>query len=96
MNELFLIGTIKRIGNTQEVTDTFKKRTFVIQTDEVKVQTVELELTNVNVDKINHYKVGDKIQVYFNVRGREWQKDATTPVKVFNSLHAWRIAKMNN
>jgi hypothetical protein len=29
--------------------------------------------------------------VYFNLRGREWQKSPDSEVKVFNTLDAWKI-----
>ena len=39
---------------------------------------------------LDNFKEGDQVEVFFNLRGREW----TNPqgeVKVFNTLDAWKI-----
>lgn len=94
MEPLKTIGKIKRISKIQQVTDTFKKREFVIETDEQYPQTIGFEVIQDKINIIDNYNVGDLIEVFFNLRGREWQKDASSPIRVFNSLHAWRIQKV--
>lgn len=88
------IGRLKRISEIQQVTDTFKKREFSIETDEQYPQTIGFEIVQDKVNLIDGYNVGDLIEVFFNLRGREWRKDADSAVRVFNSLHAWRIQKV--
>ncbi len=94
MEPLKTIGRLKRISEIQQVTDTFKKREFVIETDEQYPQSIGFEIIQDKVNLIDGYNVGDTIEVFFNLRGREWQKDASSPIRVFNSLHAWRIQKV--
>ena len=36
------------------------------------------------------YNVGDQVEVFFNLRGREWT-NPQNEVKVFNTLDAWKI-----
>ena len=78
-------GTIHKIMASQEVNATFKKREFVIETDEKYPQLVKFELVQDRCDLISSYKVGDIVEVEFNLKGREWNE------KYFTNLHAWRI-----
>lgn len=96
MEPLKTIGKLKRVTEIQQITDTFKKREFVIETDEQYPQTIGFEIIQDKVNLIDGFNVGEIIEVFFNLRGREWQKDASSPIRVFNSLHAWRIQKVQN
>ena len=40
---------------------------------------------------IEQFSIGDKVEIFFNLRGREWQKDPSAEIRVFNTLDAWRI-----
>jgi len=85
-------GTIKKIGDTQEITASFKKRELVVTTEEQYPQHLAIEFVQDKTDVLNNYQVGDKVTVGINLRGREW----TSPqgeVKYFNSIQGWRIDK---
>ena len=85
-----ITGTIKVINATQQITEKFKKRSFVITTEEKYPQTVELETLQEDVTILDGLKVGDRVEVSYNLRGREYtKKDGTTGY--FNSIQAWRI-----
>ena len=43
---------------------------------------------------IDQFSIGDKVEIFFNLRGREWQKDPSAEIRVFNTLDAWRIQKV--
>ena len=96
MDQLKIQGKLTRKTDVQQITDTFKKREFVITTDEQYPQTINFEIIQDRVNLIDGFEPGEDIEVYFNLRGREWQKDANSEVRVFNSLHAWRIQKLQN
>ena len=86
MNELALHGTIHKIFDEQQISDTFVKREFVIRTDAEKYpQLVKFELYQDKINLLLDKKEGQQVKVSFNVRGREW-KD-----KYFVSLSAWKI-----
>lgn len=85
-------GNIKRIGQTQQVSDKFKKREFTVTTGDTYPQTIQFELHQDRTDLIDAFKVGDLVNVKFNLRGREW----TNPqgeVKTFNNLQAWAVTR---
>ena len=86
MSELHLTGTIKVIGKTQEFDSGFKKRQFVITTPGDYEQDIALEFFRDKCDVLNKYKVGDSVDVWFNVTGNEYNG------KYYVNLNAWRIA----
>ena len=89
-----LEGSLIVVKETQQVSDRFKKREFVVRTEEDSPfpQTIPCQFTQDRCDNLNSYKVGDKVKVEFYLKGREW----TSPqgeVKHFLSVDAWTIAK---
>lgn len=90
MSELKISGKVIAIMEKQQVTDTFAKREFVIETDEQYPQTVKFELTQDYCDLIDSYKVGQEITVSFNIRGRLWTNKQNKDV-YFVSVNAWRL-----
>jgi len=88
-----ITGTIKKINETQTFASGFLKRDFVVLTDEQYPQPINIELLSDKVDIIDYHKVGAKVKVHINIRGREW----TSPqgdVKYFNSIVGWRIENL--
>jgi len=83
-------GRLHLKGETQQITEKFSKREFVIQTEDKYPQLILLQLTQDKCGLLDEYEVGDAIDVDINIRGREW----TSPkgeVKYFNTLEAWRF-----
>lgn len=89
-----ITGTIKSIGQVQTYGN-FQKREVVLVTEDKYPQTIMVEFTQKNVDKTQNNKVGDKVTVGINLRGKEW----TNPkgeTKYFNSIDAWSIATISS
>ncbi len=79
-------------NDTQQITDTFKKREFVISDEGSQYpQEISFQLVQDKCDLIDAYDIGQEIKVNFNIRGRRWENPKTKEVKFFNSLDAWRI-----
>lgn len=87
-----IVGTIHSINETQQVTATFTKREFVLEFAENPMypQYILFQLVQDRVGLIDGYKVGDEVNVEFNLRGRQWTSPSGE-TKYFNSLEAWRI-----
>jgi hypothetical protein len=89
MSELKLNGTIKMIGEVQNFDSGFVKREFVITTKEQYPQDVKFEVVKEKATDFEKYnKVGDNVDVKFNVRGNEYSG------KYYVSLQAWHVAKV--
>ena len=70
------------------------KREFVIETEEQYPQVLMFQLVQDKTNLIDQFSIGDKVEIFFNLRGREWQKDPSAEIRVFNTLDAWRIQKV--
>ena len=80
------------IFNTQQISQTFRKREFVVEYSENPQypEFVKFELIQDKCDLLDSMKAGDMVNVSFNLKGRKWT-DPQGQVKYFNSLQAWRI-----
>ncbi|MDH5365598.1 MAG: DUF3127 domain-containing protein [Cyclobacteriaceae bacterium] len=85
-------GKIAEIFQTQQVTDTFKKREFVLEFAENPQypEFVKFEMIQDKCGLLDNYQVGNEITISFNLKGRKWN-DPKGGVKYFNTLQAWRI-----
>jgi len=89
-----VVGRIHLIGETEQKTQRFRKRDFVLELAENPrfPQLVQFQLTGDRCEAIDAYQKGDEIRVEFSLRGREW----TSPrgeTRYFNSLDVWTIER---
>lgn len=89
MSDLVLTGNIIKIFEEEQVTNSFKKREFVLETQEEYTQIYKIEFTQDKTTKLNAFKVGDNVTVNINVRGRRHVKGEKT--YYFTTLNAWKI-----
>jgi single-stranded DNA-binding protein len=78
--------------DTQDISDKFRKREFVLEYAENPQypEFIKMELVQSNCEQLDQFKVGDDLVVQFNLKGRKWT-DPQGKVKYFNSLQAWRL-----
>ena len=67
-----MTGSIKSIDETQSFKGDFKKREFVVATDDTYPQEVKFEMVNDSVNYLDSFNIGDKVKVAFLVRGNEY------------------------
>jgi hypothetical protein len=89
-------GIVKVITETQQVSDKFKKREFVLTVDPSSQypQHVSFQFTQDKCSLLDSVRVGEELKVHFNLRGREWTSPKDGITKYFNTLEAWRIEKV--
>ena len=86
-------GKLYKKFDTNQVTDSFKKREFVLETEDgAYTQLIKFQLTQNNCDKLDPYNENDQIKVTFSLRGREYTKEGRT--SYFTNLDAWRLDKV--
>lgn len=87
-----LTGRIVELSPTQQVSDKFRKREFVLEYAENTQypEFIKLELVQDKCDLLDKFAIGQEVEVSFNLKGRRWT-DAKGEVKYFNSLQAWKI-----
>ncbi len=87
-------GKVHEVGETQQVTDTFKKRDLIVEYAENPqfVEYIKLEAHQDKVSIFDGLNIGDEVEVSFNLRGRAWtSKEGVT--SYFTTLAAWKINK---
>ena len=86
-----LTGKVKAIGETQQVSDKFKKRDVIIVDESTQYpQTILFQLTQDRCALADKCSEGQIVTVDFNIRGKEYT-NAAGEVKYFNSLEIWKI-----
>lgn len=90
-----LTGKIHAVFETKQVSEKFRKREFVLETnDNPKYpQTVLFEMTGDRCEQLNEIAEGDEVRVEFSVRGREWHSPKGE-TKYFNSLDVWKVERV--
>jgi len=87
---LELSGKIYQIGETVNVTDTFSKKEFIIETDEQYKSYIQFQFTKDKTSLLDKFKVGENVNVSYNLSGRLWTNKEGKEV-CFNTLQAWLI-----
>ena len=88
-----ITGTLKVKSDTQQISEKFKKRDFVLTENSSQYpQYISLQLAQDKCDLIDKFKIGDELKVSINLKGREWTSPAGE-IKYFNTIEAWRIEK---
>ena len=85
-------GKLYKKFDTQQVTDSFRKREFVIEIqDGAYPQLIKFQMTQSNCEKLDSFNEDSQIKVTFSLKGREYTKDGRT--SYFTNLDAWRVEK---
>ena len=87
-----ITGTLVEIYDTQQVSEKFKKREFVIQDNENPQypQYIKFELAQEKCSILDPFANGDMIDVSFNLRSRSYVNPQGVKA-YFNSLQAWKL-----
>ena len=85
-------GKIVELYDTQQITDSFQKREFVIEYAENPQlpEFLKFEAIQDRCALLDAFKTGDEVVIHFNLKGRKWT-DKQGEVKYFNSLQAWKV-----
>ena len=86
-------GKLYKKFDIQQVTDSFRKREFVIEIqDGAYPQLIKFQMTQSNCEKLDSFNEDSQIKVTFSLKGREYTKDGRT--SYFTNLDAWRVEKI--
>lgn len=76
---------VKRIGSVESVSDKFKKRELILEIPGQYPQVVKFEFVQDKCGLLYAIRVGENINVHFNLNGREHNGN------VYNTLQGWKI-----
>ena len=88
-------GRITEINQTQQVTDKFKKREFILEVKETNnsgfefIEYIKFQTVQDKCNLLDGLNINDLVKVSFNLKGRKWEKDGQT--SYFTNLDAWKI-----
>ncbi len=93
-----LTGRLVEKYNEQKVTDSFRKREFVVETREARndrefIESIKFQLIQDKCALLDNVNLNEDVKVTFNIRGRRYDKDGK--VSYFTNLEAWRIESLN-
>lgn len=94
-----ITGKLIEKYDIQKVTETFRKREFVLETVEEGSsrsfsESIKFQLTQDRVDLLDPFNPQETIKVHFNIKGRKWEKEGR--VSYFTNLEAWRLEAVGN
>ena len=79
-------GKLHKKFDTENKTETFQAREFVIVVSEGNYpQYIKFQLTQDRCGLIDNFEESQEIEVFFDLRGREWNE------KYFTNLNAWKV-----
>lgn len=85
-------GKVHEVLPTQQVTDSLKKRELIVEYVENPQypEYLKFEMVNDKCSLVDNLKVGNDVEVFFNLRGRPWT-DKTGKKSYFNSMQLWKV-----
>lgn len=88
-------GKLVDVFDTIQITDKFKKREFVVETEERGYQQyVKFQLNQDKCSLIDDHKLGDELKVAFNLSGKPYTRK-TGEKDYITNIVAWKIDKVN-
>ena len=91
-------GKLFEVSNEEQISDSFKKREFILHDDSNPTypEFLKFELMQDKVSLIDSFKVGDEINVFFNLKGRKYVYEDTNKTVYFGNINAWKIELVNS
>lgn len=85
-------GKVYEVSPTQQVSESLKKRELIVEyvENEKYPEYIKFEAVQDRCNLLDNIRVGDNVEVHFNLRGRPWT-DKAGKKSYFNSLQLWRI-----
>lgn len=92
MPSIELKGTVVKIGETEQRTESFKSRKLILKTDTDTQypQEINIEFNQAKAELLDVIKEGAEVKVSTNLNGRKWTNKEGVD-KWFNSLNGWKI-----
>ena len=89
-------GTLIVKNETQQVSEKFAKREFVIKVAGEYPQEIQLQLSQDKCSLIDNIQLGAEIDCSINLRGRSWFNPNKNITQYFNTIEAWKIESAVN
>jgi hypothetical protein len=86
-----ITGKLHKKFDTVQVNDRFKKREFVLETENgAYSELIKFQIVQDRCSVIDTFNEGQEVKVYFDLKGRAWTgRDGTT--SYFTNLQSWKV-----
>lgn len=93
MSNLSIRGEITLIKPERNISDKFSVREYVVQLDDGGKwpQFCQFQMTNQQCEELDRRTVGEKVQINFYLRGREWTPKDGGETRYFTTLQTASI-----
>lgn len=92
-----VVGFLKEIYETKDVgANGFQMRECVVSTEEQYPQHILIQFTQDKCNLLTSFRIGEKVKLDINLRGREWVNPVSGETKYFNTIQAWRISSIQH
>lgn len=94
-----IIGLLHEKFETQQINENFRKREFVLEhtvsrNEKKIVDFIKFQLTGDRCDLINDIKLGNTLKIFFNIKGRKFERDNSN-TSYFLNLDVWRLESLD-
>jgi hypothetical protein len=86
-------GKIILIEDVKVISEKFKNRKFVVETEDKYPQAIQLELQQDKTNLLDNFNVNDTVECGINLRGRKWT-NAEGKDMYFNTIVCWKMDKI--
>jgi len=85
-------AVIESIGDTANVTSSFKRRNFIVKywNNPDHVEFLSFECIQDRCDLLDSFKIGDTVSISFNLKGKKWT-NSEGQNRYFNTLQVWNL-----
>jgi single-strand DNA-binding protein len=85
-------GYIVHIGQTTQISDTFKKRDLVIELPDGQYpQQIKFQVTGDRTASLERFSEGEQVKVCFNLKGRGYERKSDGGRDWYLNLDVWKI-----
>lgn len=88
-----ITGTLYKKMDTQQVTDNYQKRNFIIKVEGTYPEYVLMQVSNIKCNLLDTFKVGETLKCGINIKGKLWTNKQGEET-VINNIEAWKINKL--
>ena len=90
-------GTLRAILDTDQVSDSFRKREFALEIEDGKFpQTVKFQAVQDRTEMLDAFSVGQQVRVHFDLRGREYTRKRDGVTDWWVNLDCWRMEPLED
>jgi len=89
-----LRAKIKKIGSPRQIDANFMVQSVIVETDEKKAQTFEIEFYNEKIKLLKSFSKGQEVLFHIKLKGKEWINPDRKSIYVVNFV-AWRAEAVN-